>query len=299
MTDSGLATIVDGAAHNDTAAPPIDAAHVLPDAADSQASDAGAPDIGASDANVDTGPPPLCPTIPHGLSVWLHDGRAYDDALHVAPLTLRGAPSITPATGGGSAWQLAGGEDALSYGSSSTVVDDTLHLTVEGWVNPSNPSANARIVDRSIPNQPDTGFGFDILTTGVLRMFYGPFTAPFHSVQTPASTVLAGAWQHLASTIEVKAGGAAGDTVIMTLYINGAVQPLEWNVANGPTPGQFADARPIPQGTTPVFFGGSTQANASLGLTGQLGDIALWNRTLTATEIQTIATGGPLVRCGL
>ena len=54
-----------------------------------------------SGVGIDTSPPPLCNAVPKGLSVWLHGGLAYDDALHTAPLTPRGTPTTQTASDGG------------------------------------------------------------------------------------------------------------------------------------------------------------------------------------------------------
>lgn len=238
----------------------------------------------------EAGPLPPCATAPAGLTAWLHDGVGYGTDWSLVPLTPRGAPQARVLADGGTAMVFAGGEDAILFGTGSTVVEAPLALTVEGWIATSTTTANARLADRTVPNKPETGWGFDILTGGILRLFYGPLDASFHYVQSASGVIAAATWQHVAGTVAGSSSGPNG-TVVMKLYVDG----VEKGQAT------FPDQRAIPASALALTLGNSATANASppLGLVGGLRELAVWKRALTAKEVGAIASGGAGARCGL
>ncbi len=290
--DSGGAAVLDDGLPrlaSDAGAPPLD------DAGDPTGFDADA--LATADAVAppfaDAAPRLPCTTAPLGLSAWVHGDVGYDGQWNQVPLTRRGAPQLGALPDGGAAFFFAGGQDAVVFGSGGTLVEAPLALTVEGWLSARDTSGNARLADRTVPNKPETGWGFDVLSGGALRLFYGPLDGTFHYVQSAAGAIVVGRWQHVGGTVlgTPASGGPGKGTIVMKLYVDG----IERGTAT------FNDQRAIPQSTLPLTLGNSAIENASptLGLTGGLSELATWRRTLTATEIGAVATGGPGARCGL
>jgi hypothetical protein len=288
----------------------LDAGGVQPGAADAARADARDPFPPADGGDGDTASPdddataerdgalplaeaglvPPCPTAPTGLTAWIHDGVGYGSEWSLVALTTHGAPQRRVLADGGTAVVFAGGEDAILFGTGSTVVEAPLALTVEGWIVTSTTTANARLADRTVPNKPETGWGFDILNGGVLRLFYGPLDASFHYVQSPAGVIAAATWHHVAGTVDGAPSGPNG-TVVMKLYVDG----VEKGQAS------FPDQRAIPASALALTLANSATASATppLGLVGGLREIAVWKRALTPKEVLAVASGGAGARCGL
>ena len=146
------------------------------------------------------------------------------------------------------------------------------NLTVEAWINPiSLPHGGTILQKRTSGNsggyvleatqptgggQPN-GLQFVIMIGGVYQTL------------NPANIVTTNAWQHVAATY---------DGAFMRIYVNGV------EVANRPQTGAIDNV------AAPILIG--RNAVAGIGFQGGIDEIGLYNRALSATEIQSISNAG-------
>jgi hypothetical protein len=193
--------------------------------------------------------------------------------------------SAADATGNGRTASLAGGTSWVAGRTGGAVslngTDGHVRLpngilagvndfTIAGWVRPGAVATWARIVDLGTgtnaylfltPRSSAGGARFAITTGGA--------GAEQH-IDAP-SALAAGAWTHVAVTLAGQLG---------ILYVNGA--EVARNAAITVRPSALG-------GTTQNYLGRSQYAGDPF-LSGQLDDVRLYSRALSATEIRTLAT---------
>ena len=214
--------------------------------------------VGAAVAQVQ----PVCVQPPAGMVAWWPgDG---------SPLDIVGGNTGT--WHGTEAYATGEVGQAFSFNGSSWVeapstaaLSPTAAITIDAWINPSATSAN-RIVDK-IAAGGGNGYLLDLLT-GKLRLIIDG-----HGL-SGATTLQTGVICHVAGTF---------DGTTMIVYVNGA------------SDGTFALSGAIPTNTLPVRIGAdSTGANT---FSGWIDEVEIFNRALSAGEIQGIYTAGPAGKC--
>ena len=113
----------------------------------------------------------------------------------------------------------------------------------------------------------DTGFGLYLNGTGI-RFWVEQWNGVNQHVETAALNT--GQWYHIMATFDT--------TNALKLYVDGATL----TTASGTTI----------DGLTNTLYLGSTGANATYALNGNLNNVAIWNSELTQDQILTIYNGG-------
>jgi hypothetical protein len=174
----------------------------------------------------------------------------------------------------------------------------TTALSVAGWVNVS-PDATASMalvrnaegnIGVSVAQDSVPGSQFELVlnadaNTGALSLHAGIITGPNHTTIDGPAGFPSNSWQHVAFTV---------DGAQLTLYINGAA------VASTPYVGTFnvPEVKELSMGAR-LNMDVSDPANPTLVLDGtpnvllgQLDDIGIWNRALTADEVSKVYAAG-------
>jgi Concanavalin A-like lectin/glucanases superfamily len=184
-------------------------------------------------------------------------------------------PTTADASGNGHVGTLSGATrstlgkngSALSFDGNDLVtvadapgLDLTTGMTLEAWVLPASGGGWRTVIMKERPG--DLAYALYSSSTGSRPS--GWLTTPSeHSVSGPGS-ITTGAWTHLALTYD----GAA-----LKLFVNGA------QTASQPASGAITTS------TQPLRFGGNSIWNNEW-LSGRLDDIRIYNRALSAGEIQ-------------
>ncbi len=212
---------------------------------------------------------------PAGLvGFWSGDDTA-DDLLGDSPATLLGSSTYGPGEVG-DAFTLPGnsGSGVQVHGTPATNSGVTgSGLTVECWINPANPAAQQALVEWNNGGSYRTHFWIYGGTGTLFLHLIG--SGGDGILYSPAGTVTANGWQHVAWTYD-KASGVA------RLYENGAIV-TEQNVGSF-TPATDGD----------LFFG---QRNGGYPFQGGMDEVSLYQRALSPTEIQTIYMAGSDGKC--
>ncbi|MEJ5377699.1 MAG: LamG-like jellyroll fold domain-containing protein [bacterium] len=174
----------------------------------------------------------------------------------------------------GSAWDLDGIDDYIEVDYPTIGDFQDKPFTVEFWINPGSTGSNIYIMGKS---HPDNGEGWDMrLNDQKLRLEGTDGWDPAYNWES-TGTVPAYQWSHIAIS-------ATEDTI--SIYINGALDGTT-------TRGTISTAsNPFRIGWT-TNFGGTP-------FRGQLDEISIYDRALTADEIQAIyylAGGGKCQSC--
>ncbi|HEY0459455.1 MAG TPA: LamG-like jellyroll fold domain-containing protein [Pyrinomonadaceae bacterium] len=217
-----------------------------------------------------------CAPAPVGLiSAWSGDGNALDARSRSNGTFQNGA---TLAAGQvGQAFSFDGADDQITAPANDN--QNLGAITVEAWINPTTIPHGATIVQkRSASN---VG-GFLLELTGApsgnangLGFYVDAFGGSFGSVFTPANAITPGVWTHVAGTFD-------GD--FLRIYVNG--------VEVGSTQTNF---HTITLSAEPLLIG--RNAVNGTGYNGKIDELALYNRALSAAEIQAIYNAGTTGKC--
>lgn len=170
----------------------------------------------------------------------------------------------------GGALAFDGTDDFVSAGSTGDFNMDNA-FTVSLWFNKNSTlvrTALGKYLDGA-----DQRLGYKLMIGGNVQFTLWNTRSPY-AIQSAASTVSANGWYHVAFT---EASGTTG-----TLYLNGVA------VASGAMP-QATDTT-----TTPLYIG---QSDSLSYFDGIIDDVRIYNRALSASEVQQLYAGSPPVNC--
>lgn len=226
-----------------------------------------------------TGVLPLCgqvcaPVPPNMVSWWRAEGNA-NDSIDGNNGTLSGAVTFGPGEVG-QAFSFSGGEVDVPHNANQNT---GAQISIDAWIFPKSAGHGRPIMNKRTtsnvggytfetthtPFGPPNGLQFVIWISG------NPVV-----LQTPPNVITINAWQHVAATYD-------GST--MRIYVNGV------DVAGQAQTGSIdASNQPLVIGNNIVFPG----VDAFDGL---IDEIELFNRSLTAAEVQSIYAAGPAGKC--
>lgn len=195
--------------------------------------------------------------------------------------TLTGSPTWSTGRIGSYAITFNGTTQSVAVSGSGTLANlYSSGMTVVAWINPVNGGGGAggRIVDKD-NNDQGWFFSMDGATTVKFTSDQFSGTSPSRSSATPA--IVANTWQHVAATWDGSMNGSGTNGAGIHIYING-VESTDGTVANGGGGAAYDDS------TTPLTIGNRPTDNAR-GFNGSVDDVRVYNRVLSAAEIQALA----------
>lgn len=167
-------------------------------------------------------------------------------------------------------------------------------FTLEAWINPSQVAQSQPLLEWALPLIPSDGLMFwisiPVLYGGagpgslVLDISEGPGFDNFLS--TPPDIIRSNVWQHVAATYDRTSGNAA-------LYVNGSlIAQTNAGVLTAFTPqGLWFGYDAVSKGWGPSIFGEQDR------YAGQMDEILVYNRALSAAEIEAAYSAGSYGLC--
>ena len=203
-----------------------------------------------------------CILPPSGMvSWWPGDGNS-NDIMGTNNGTLENGATFAAGMAGQS-FSFDGTDDYLQVPDSASL-DLTSQITIDAWINPA--ALGRRVVDKITAGASD-GYLLDIWP-GNVRFIVG------NQGVNGSTPLTSGAWTHIAATY---------DGSQMRVYVNGVLDgSLTTNIA-------------IPVNSLPLRIG--ADQNGSNQFNGLIDEVEIFNRALSAAEIQSIYTAGSDGKC--
>ncbi len=163
----------------------------------------------------------------------------------------------------GKAIALSGGDSYVSVAESASI-EMTTQLTVSFWMNPQvTSSADPRVIAKL--------YCWDVKLNG--SNGFPQFSVGGKYAQMPGAAALK-TWQHVVFTFS---------TGVVTGYVNGALVVLAQNT--------FTGTETLPDYQYGLYIG--TDPSVTASFTGTLDDVRVYNRALSAAEIQALYNSTP------
>jgi len=161
-------------------------------------------------------------------------------------------------------------------------------ITIDAWVKPNSVIGSLHpIVAKYNASLPDpTGVSWSFLGAGNAGLVFVAYQSlmVYRGVESDMAVLTPGVWQHVAATFD-------DQTQAITLYVNGV--PVPATLISGSTQVAINDS------VTPVDFG--TLINMQGGLNGLwdglMDEVDIFNRALSASEVQAIYQAGVGGKC--
>lgn len=233
----------------------------------------------SSNAVLTVTPPTCVPVIPELVGWWQAEGNGLD-AVNANPTVLSNGVAFSPGKVGQS-FSFDGANDFVRVSPSASLnVGTNVGMTIECWINPGNASSSQPLVEWNEPTavKPDgVHFWTSVGAPGNLYMNVVDVNGTSHSFSSPSGIITANTFQHVAMSYDKVTGTA-------TFYYNGnpvVTQPL----------GTFT-----PQTSFPLHFG-YRPSGGGYFYQGLMDEIGIYNRALTAGEIQSLWQATSLGHC--
>jgi hypothetical protein len=228
-------------------------------------------------------PPPSCTTPPTGMIAWYPgDGNA-NDLIGVNDGTLEGGATFVSGEVG-QAFSFNGTNQDVSIGDPANL-KVTTGITIDAWINPSSgPSAGLGGIvtkwhqDASLSSTADS-YAIWLSNTAPLSVFTSIHTTDGGEPQFSGGVIPLNTWSHVAMTYDAATGFYA-------LYVNGV---LVNSTTTNAGLNIFATDAPI--------YIGSEAAGAGRFFPGLIDEVEVFNRALSASEIQSIYNAGSAGKC--
>jgi hypothetical protein len=152
-------------------------------------------------------------------------------------------------------------------------------MTVAAWIKPSGSGGGGvgRIVDKDDNQQ---GWFFAMNGTTTVKFTSDQFAGAGALTRTSNATIALNVWQHVVATWD---GSQSGGNI--HVYINGVAADAASSNGSGST---NSDS------TVPITIG-NREIDSARGFSGSIDDVRVYNRVLSATEIQNLAVSTPNV----
>ncbi len=217
-----------------------------------------------------TCPPPVCINPPSGLvSWWPGDGNA-DDFEDGNGGTLQNGAAFTAGLVDQAFLLNAGLNSGIQIPASSSL--NPSQITLEAWIKPfSYPNPYPKVLVRDTDGLGSTQYLLAITDGAQAHCNIGQFAGPV------AGAVPLHAWTHLACTYDLQA---------VRLYVNGV------EVASVPA------TQPIPTSSRELWIGNEEgRIDFNRQFDGLIDEVSIYNRALSAAEIQSIYNAGSAGKC--
>jgi hypothetical protein len=222
-----------------------------------------------------TATPLACAVVPSGLiSLWPGSGTA-NDIIRANSGTLANGADFS---GGkvGTAFDFDGVNDYVQVNDSRSL-DVSSGLTIEAWIKTSGTADYSRILEKfydAAVGGNNNGFAVGFHTSGTMRFDVGNGLGSYAVALNPA-VVTDGLWHHVA---------AATDGAHAVLYVDGVA-------GTAPSLSGF-----WPNTTRPLYIGRDS-AFSDRFFSGLVDEVSIYNRALSATEVQAIYNAGSAGKC--
>jgi hypothetical protein len=225
-----------------------------------------------------------CVSPPSGLVAWWPGEGTANDYLSVANGTLYGGMSFV-AGEVGQAFNFDGSSGYVIIPASASLnVGTNGGLTVEGWINPASATANQALVEWNS----GTKLGVHLWSSqpapygggaGSIYVNMVDTTGAFHWLTSAGGILNTNGFQHVALTYDTTSGATC-------LYYNGALVASQ-------SLGSFT-----PQTSVDLYLG-KRPGDASSIYRGLMDEVSLYNRSLSAAELQSICQAGAAGKCAV
>jgi uncharacterized repeat protein (TIGR01451 family) len=225
---------------------------------------------------------PICVPPPSGMvSWWPGDGNT-NDILGGNNGTLQNGATFAPGMVG-QAFSFDGVNGYVEIPNSPTLNTPTA-ITLDAWVKPSTIGTHI-IASKYDSSATGGGASWALLDngTGRLRFEADGQGSSSRDLDTNSPVLTVGVWQHVAATFDVA-------TQEMKIYVNGVEVPSTLT-GSGAVTSIFNSTAPVRIG---AYLDGSGRFNSWNGL---IDEVSLYNRALTASEIQAIYNAGSAGKC--
>lgn len=233
----------------------------------------------SSNAVLTVTPPTCVPVIPELVGWWQAEGDGLD-AVNANPTVLSNGVAFSPGKVGQS-FSFDGANDFVRVSPSASLnVGTNVGMTIECWINPTSVDGHQPLVEWYNPAlaQPaGAHFWISVGAPGNLNVNLVDTLSNSHIFSSPAGIVTPNVFQHVAMTYDKSSG-------IATLYYNG-VAIASQNL------GIFT-----PQTENLLYFGCRPYSSGYF-YQGLMDEIGIYNRALTAGEIQVLWQATSLGHC--
>jgi hypothetical protein len=235
-------------------------------------------------------PPPTCSTMPAGVVAWWRAESNTVDSIGINDCLSQDGPVPGPSYMAGKvgvAFRFPSSPLPPRSGSYLLVpftpeldVGAGEGLTVEGWLRPDSVSGSQPVIEWG-DSRGIIGAGLALSGSAIQMILTDTNSRSIRPVviRSPAGTVAAAVWQHVALTFN-KADGLA------RVYLNG-IPVVQTNV------GVL-----VPQTQAPIYWvSGSGELFAAAQYSGGIDEMTIYNRALSVLEIQSIVAAAETGKC--
>lgn len=224
--------------------------------------------------------PPTCVGAPSGLVAWYRAEGTASDSAGANPGTLMGSATFG-AGKVGQGFSLSGSPSFVRIPDSPSL-RLTSALTIECWYKDTGSTWFYGLIAKRLPTQPETtAFGINVQAGSKIQVYYRDPTLAQYQISEYSPVPATNVFHHLAATFQQ----TDSTHVDVITYIDGqAVKTVTLG-------GSLANC----QTNTPVTLGASYETGECL--VGVLDEASIYNRALSAAELQAIYNAGAAGKC--
>ena len=221
--------------------------------------------------------PTNCAPVPPGLVSWWAGEGSAADSYGTNNGTLQGGMGFVPGKVG-QAFSFNGtNADVVVAASSSLNVGAGSGLTIEAWIKPADVSVAQPLVEWN-GGFFDAHFWISFQNSGGLYANLVDTARNYHAFVSPGGLLTQGSYQHVALTYDKTSG-------MGTFFVNGGVVTQQ-NLGNF-----------TPETEHALYLGLRPSGGAVTRFAGQMDEVCVYGRALSAAEIQAIYSAGSAGKC--
>ena len=223
----------------------------------------------------------VCTPPPSGMTGWWDgDGTPNDLTTNANHGTLVGAATYGPGKVG-QAFSFATANDYVSVPDAPALNVGTGDFSIDAWVRTT--SSDAQLINKSSGTLSNLTGYYMRIASGLISYGWGDGNVQVNGVTISSTPLNDGQWHFVAMTVQ------RGSPSTLSVYADGQlIASTPMSGTNNPT-GSLTN-------TAPLLIGRNTAFQSS-GFVGQLDEVELFNRVLTAAEIAAIYDAGTAGKC--